>query len=144
MLARILQLNLKPKTPGEHGLPKQAQPVLTVTADGAAGDFNAYRTRDLGGDPDQALLLLTLATLEQLNHEGWPVRPGDLGENVTLEGIPETALRPGTQLKSGALTIEVTTTCDPCNELYTLPYIGRERGPEFAVRPPCWLAPVFA
>ena len=131
MIARILQLNVKPATPGEHGLPKRPVPQLRVGPEGAAGDFNAYRTRKLGGDLDQALLLVTLSTLEQLNREGWPVRPGDLGENLTLDGIADTALRPGTRLRGDSLSLQVTKACDPCDELYILPYVGRERGPEF-------------
>ena len=131
MRARILQLNVKPETPGEHGLPKHAVPRLRVGPEGATGDFNTFRSRKLGGDPDQALLLVTLSTLQQLNQEGWPVRPGDLGENLTLDGIADTALRPGTRLRADSLYLQVTKACDPCDELYELPYVGRERGPEF-------------
>jgi len=131
MIARILQLNLKPQTPGQPGLPKSSVPVLLVSLTGASGDFNAYRTRQLGGDPDQALLLLTTEIIQRLNAEGWPVLPGDLGENITLDGIPDAALRPGTRLRNEELLIEVTRACDPCVNLYTLPYVGDEKGPAF-------------
>jgi len=127
----VIRLSVKPHTPGEHGLPKHAVPELRVTPEGAAGDYNNYRTRQLGGDPDQAILLLTDEVLRQLNAEGWPVRHGDLGENLTLGNVPESALRPGTRVHAGEVVLELSHRCDPCTELYSLPYVGRERGPEF-------------
>ena len=29
------------------------------------------------------------------------------------------------------MTLEVTRPCDPCTNLYLLPYVGESRGPEF-------------
>jgi MOSC domain-containing protein YiiM len=131
MAGRLIQLSTKPETPGEHGLPKHAVAELRVTAGGAEGDYNAYRSRTLHGDPDQAVMLLTREVISQLGTEGWPVQPGDLGENLTLDGVAEAALRPGVRLRLGEALIEVTKPCEPCRELYTLPYIGAERGPAF-------------
>ena len=131
MPGRILRLSVKPRVPGESGLPKAAVPELRVTEAGAEGDHNNYRTRKLGGDPRQALLLLTEEVLRQLNDEGWPVRPGDLGENLTLADLTEAELLPGAILQVGEVVVEVTLACDPCTGLYTLPYVGPERGPEF-------------
>jgi MOSC domain-containing protein YiiM len=85
----------------------------------------------LSGDLDQALLLLTDEVLEQLRTEGWPVEPGDLGENVTLTGISEGCLGPGARLRFGEVLVEITIPCDPCTELYVLPYVGPGRGPAF-------------
>ena len=127
----LLRLSVKPRSPGEPGLPKHSVPVLHVSAGGAAGDYNNYRMQKLAGSPDQAILLVTDEVLAQLNAEGWPVQPGDLGENITLGGVPESALRPGVRLALGEVRLEVTHRCDPCTELYSLPYIGRARGPEF-------------
>ena len=131
MTGLILQLSTKAKTPGEHGLPKSAVPELRLTAAGATGDYNHYRTKQLAGDPDQAILLLTEEVIAQLRNEGWPVHPGDLGENITLGKISEAALRPGTRVQLGEVVLEVTGECDPCTELHSLPYIGSARGPEF-------------
>jgi MOSC domain-containing protein YiiM len=128
---RILQLNVKPMTPGEFGLPKRPVPRLWVTPEGAVGDFNNYRTRKFPGDMNMALLLLTKEVLDALRAEGWPVSPGDLGENVTLDGVAEKSLAPGTKLKLGTVEVEVTEACDPCDELYSLPYVGKEKGPAF-------------
>src|SRR5687768_6359581 len=59
MSAHVLQLSVKPKTPGEYGLPKHPVTELRITPSGADGDYNNYRQRTLAGDPDQAILLLT-------------------------------------------------------------------------------------
>lgn len=131
MTGRLLRLSIKPETPGEFGLPKRAVPEFTVSPAGAEGDYNHYRTEQLPGDRDQALLLMTQNLLDTLRAEGWPVSPGDLGENLTLGGIPEASLSPGVRMHLGAVEIEISKACDPCTELYSLPYIGQERGPAF-------------
>ena len=131
MTPQVLRLSIKPETPGEFGLPKRAVTQLLITPAGAEGDYNRYRAETLGGDGDQALLLMTQDLLDTLGGEGWPVSPGDLGENLTLGGIPESSLSPGVRLRLGDAEIEITKACDPCTETYALPYIGPERGPGF-------------
>jgi MOSC domain-containing protein YiiM len=131
MSARLLQLNVKPRTPGEYGLPKTAVDQLDISVDGAAGDYNNYRMRTLKGDPDQAILVLTDDVIQQLRREGWPVQPGDFGENITLGEVPETDLGPGAQLHAGEVLLEISKPCDPCTELGVLPYVGSERRAEF-------------
>jgi MOSC domain-containing protein YiiM len=128
---RILQLHLKPKEGRARGLPKRAVPELTITPTGVQGDFNRWRTEEANGDPDQAVLLLTEEILSALRAEGWPVRAGELGENLTLADLPPGALEPGTQVHLGEVVLEVSKPCDPCIALYTLPYVGTERGPAF-------------
>jgi MOSC domain-containing protein YiiM len=127
----ILRLSVKPQVPGEFGLPKRPVPSLRITLDGAKGDYNHYRTRKLNSDGDQALLIVTEDLLDTLRSEGWPVQPGDLGENLTISGIQESDLRPGVGLQTGDVRLSITKPCDPCTELYTLPYVGKERGPAF-------------
>ena len=131
MTGTLLQLNTKSRMPGEFGLPKAPVPSLRVTSAGAEGDYNRWRTKQAQGDPDQAILLLTREVLDALVKEGWPVKAGDLGENFTVDGIVESALQPGVRLRAGTLLLEVTKACDPCDEVYSLPYIGPERGPAF-------------
>jgi MOSC domain-containing protein YiiM len=130
-MGSIVRLSIKPEVAGMVGLPKHAVASLRVTLDGAEGDYNNYRTRRLAGDRDQALLVVTQELLIALAADGWPVRPGDLGENVTVSGIREGDLRPGVQLQMGEVTVAITKPCDPCTELFTLPYVGEERGPAF-------------
>jgi MOSC domain-containing protein YiiM len=128
---RIVQLNLKPREGRARGLPKRPVSQLTITPDGVEGDFNRWRTEKAAGDPDQAVLLLSEEVLAQLRSEGWPVQPGDLGENVTLAGLPPGALQPGTVVRLGDAVLEVSKLCDPCTVLYNLPFVGVKRGPEF-------------
>jgi MOSC domain-containing protein YiiM len=128
---RVLQLNVKPQTPGEPGLPKRPVPTAQIQALGVEGDFNDWRTENLPGDLQQAVLLVTTELLTQLREEGWPVAPGDLGENITLSGIPEAALGVAARLAIGGVLLEITKPCDPCIRLYNLPYVGSEGGPAF-------------
>lgn len=130
-MAHLLRLSVKPFTPGEFGLPKQAVERLDISFQGAAGDFNNYRTRSLKGDPDQAIMLLTDDVIQQLRAEGWPVAPGDFGENLTLGDLAEDELGVGTQLTVGEVVLEISKPCDPCTELGILPYVGKERTPQF-------------
>jgi MOSC domain-containing protein YiiM len=128
---RVVQLNLKPKEGRARGLPKRAAGQLTITPEGVEGDYNRWRTEKAGGDPDQAVLLLNDEILADLRSEGWPVQRGDLGENVTVAGLPLDALREGVIVRLGDAVLEVSKECDPCTVLYNLPYVGIERGPEF-------------
>jgi MOSC domain-containing protein YiiM len=48
-----------------------------------------------------AILLIPLETIEELQGEGWPIKPGDIGENFTTEGIPYSSFAPESIIKSG-------------------------------------------
>ncbi len=131
MRGRIVQLHLKPREGRSRGLPKRAAPELAVTLTGVAGDFNRWRTEKAKGDPDQAVLILSEEVLVALRAEGWPVKLGDLGENLTVANIPPEAFGPGARVRVGSVELEVSKRCDPCIVLYSLPYIGTERGAAF-------------
>jgi len=130
-VGRIVQLNLKPREGRARGLPKRMVPQLTITPAGVEGDFNRWRTEEAGGDPDQAVLLLSDEILTDLRAEGWPVQRGQLGENLTLAGLPPDALHPGARVQVGEVVLEVSKPCDPCTVLFSLPYVGVDRGPAF-------------
>jgi MOSC domain-containing protein YiiM len=131
-LATVAGIYLKPQVPGEFGLPKHAVREAEVLASGLRGDFNNYRQEELHGDPDSAILLMPEEVLSSLRSEGWPVRPGDLGENLLLRGVRYEELAPGHRLRVGAaVSLTTTRACDPCDRLATLPYVGKERGPAF-------------
>ena len=128
---RVLQVNRKSQTPGEHGLPKYAVRDARVTRAGLEGDFNVYRHEEKADDPDMAVLLLPVEVIETLNQEGWPVRAGDLGENLTTAGIPNEEFRPTQRLRVGSTVLQVSKACDPCTNLHLLGYVGNAKGPEF-------------
>ncbi|HUR93904.1 MAG TPA: MOSC domain-containing protein [Gemmatimonadales bacterium] len=131
MRGSIVQLHLKPREGRARGLPKRAVARLSIGPAGVEGDFNRWRTEEADGDPDQAVLLLAAETLADLRVEGWPVAPGELGENLTVAGLPSDALRPGALVRVGEAVLEISKACDPCTVLYSLPYVGIERGPAF-------------
>jgi len=91
----IQQINVRPQTKGEHGLPKMRVDSAFVARAGVEGDFNVYRHKERRDDPDQALLIMPIETIKELNSEGWPIKPGDLGENFTTRGIPYQAFGVG-------------------------------------------------
>jgi MOSC domain-containing protein YiiM len=128
---RVHQISRKPETGDEHGLPKLPTPVARVTPAGLEGDFNRWRHEVKNDDNDMALLILPQETLEELNEEGWPVRAGDLGENITTEGIAYDSFAPGRRFRVGESVIEISKPCTPCDNLYLLPYVGEARGPTF-------------
>ena len=128
---RVRSLHRKPEKAGEHGLPKPSVPELWVSPSGVRDDFNRYRHEDLYDAPDQALLLMPVETIRALNAEGWPIHEGDIGENVTIEGLSYDGFHPGQRYRVGQAIVEVSKPCTPCSNLYLLPYVGREKGPGF-------------
>lgn len=127
----VYRLGSKHRVPGEHGLPKPEVESARIVLTGLEGDYNVYRQEERKGDPEMALLFLPVETVRELNAEGWPVRPGDLGENVTTEGIETGRWRPGVHLRLGSVEATVSKICTPCANLHLLPYVGESKGPEF-------------
>ncbi len=123
----IYQINKKPETKKEVGLPKIKTKKANVLTSGIDGDYNRFRKNKKNGDPDMALMILSLDIIKELNNEGWPVKPGDLGENLTLENIEYRTLSPGQKYSIGTAKIEISFICDPCSNLKALPYVGTEK-----------------
>lgn len=73
-------------------------------------------------DPDKPNLrqvhLLSEELIEELNADGFNLKPGDLGENVTTRGLDLINLPRGTRLQLGADTVlEVTGLRFPCSKM---------------------------
>jgi len=126
-LAKVIQINVKPNVPGEHGLPKISVKNVLVSKMGLDGDYNNYRTDKKNRDPDMAVLLYPKETIEELNKEGWPIQKGDVGENFTIEGIQHSHFSSGQQFQLGECKLEISFECDPCHYLAVLPYVGEEK-----------------
>jgi MOSC domain-containing protein YiiM len=120
-IGQIRQINVKSETPGERGLPKSPVERALLRRSGLFGDFNRWRHEEADDDSGMAVLLMPLETIHDLNKEGWPIRPGDIGENFTTEGIPYNSFSPGKRYKVGGAVIKITKACDPCINLYLLP-----------------------
>ena len=131
MSPSIFQINIKPDTPGEVGLPKMPIESTIVTEWGLEGDYNRFREKEKENDRDMAVMIISTDILDALNNEGWPVKPGDLGENITLANIDYASMAPGQKYKLGAIELEISIICNPCSNLYKLSYVGEEKGPQF-------------
>jgi MOSC domain-containing protein YiiM len=132
MKGSIHQINIKGKNPGSRGLPKRSVDNVRILKEGLEGDYNVYRHEILSDDPDSAVLLMPLETIAEVNKEGWPIKPGDIGENITTSGIPYSELTPAKKFRIGdEVLIQISRACTPCDNLYLLPYVGDEKGPDF-------------
>lgn len=128
---RVHSLHIKPRTYGERGIPKRQVAEANVEVSGLEGDFNVFRQAKKNGTADRAVLIISRETLEELASEGWPVSPGDLGENITIERLDYKSLKVGDRLSIGAIEIEITEPCMPCVNLKVLPYIGESGAAKF-------------
>ncbi|MGC2288482.1 MAG: MOSC domain-containing protein [Thermoplasmata archaeon] len=128
---RVRSLHRKAETRSEHGLPKPTVAEIRIVQGGVEGDFNRYRHEEQHDEPNQAVLLMPIEMLRNLNAEGWPIDEGDIGENVTTEGIPYAEFHPGDKFRLGEAVLEISKPCVPCTNLYLLPYVGKKKGPGF-------------
>jgi len=94
------------------GVPKRPVLEALVGPEGLAGDLH-HDTRHHGG-PERAVCLFSLEVLDQLRSEGHPVRPGSLGENVTVAGLDWRRVTPGVRLRVGEVELQVTRYTTPC------------------------------
>ena len=94
---------------------------LGVEGDAHSGATVKHRSR-VARDPSQPNLrqvhLLHGELFAELAAKGFAVTPGDIGENVTTEGLDLLALPTGTRLRLGAhAEVEVTGLRNPCAQL---------------------------
>jgi MOSC domain-containing protein YiiM len=97
------------------GVPKRPVPGGRVTPLGIEGDAHAHP--QIHGGPAKALLLMALESINDLKARGYPVFPGALGENITMQGIDPAQLRAGHQFRLGTAAIELTRIRIPCSTL---------------------------
>lgn len=114
--------------------------VLRVTQAGAVGDYNHFRTAALKGTPERALSILTTDCLDLLQSYGFPVEPGDLGENILVNAtvgfqffvsgavyrFESRTPTEGERHHSDAVDIRITEPMIPCANLCKLHYINDE------------------
>lgn len=112
---------------GAHRFSKQVTDAVEVVAGlGIAGDAHQgvtvkHRSR-ARVDPDAPNLrqvhLIHAELLDELRGRGFPVAPGELGENVTTVGIDLLGLPKGARLLVGdAVVLEVTGLRNPCSQI---------------------------
>lgn len=94
---------------------------LGVEGDAHAGVTVKHRSR-VARDPTQPNLrqvhLIHAELLAELGASGFRVGPGEMGENITTNGIDLLALPTGARLRIGAeAVVEITGLRNPCNQL---------------------------
>src|SRR6266542_4988351 len=96
VMAKVISLQLHEG----HGRPMRAVPQADARAGGGLeGDSHAHRSK-------RAVTIVDRST-----HEAVGVRPGDLREQITVEGLPSLgSLGEGTLLRIGAITLRVNGT----------------------------------
>lgn len=110
-----------------HTFSKQTVASLDLIAGhGVAGDAHCgttvkHRSR-VATDPSQPNLrqvhLIAAELLDDLNEQGFGLKPGDLGENVLTRGLDLIALPTATRLAIGSgVEIELTGLRNPCGQI---------------------------
>ena len=110
-----------------HGFSKQSQPHIRLLAgEGVEGDAHRgatvqhlYQERRTPFAPNLAQVhLLGAETLAELHAKGFAVAPGELGENILVEGLDLLALPQGTLLNLGTeAVVEMTGLRTPCRKI---------------------------
>ena len=110
-----------------HSMSKPNQPSIRilkgfgVEGDAHAGETVKHRSR-VARDPSQPNLrqvhLIHAKLFDELARAGFAVSPGQMGENVTTQGVDLLSLPTGTRLHLGAsAVVEVTGLRNPCAQL---------------------------
>ena len=103
MNARVVALHLHERH-GEH--PRAVAEVVGLVGGGIEGDSHAHSIR-------RAVVIVDLST-----HEALGLDPGDLREQITIEGLPGvSALAADTELRVGGLTLRVNGEAEPCTHI---------------------------
>lgn len=103
MSGRVISLHVRTE---KHGTPVAVAEAVGRVGGGIEGDVHAHR-------PSRAVLVIDRATLDALH-----LAPGDLREEITIEGIPDvTNLPEDTELRIGGVTLRVNGPCDPCTHI---------------------------
>lgn len=84
---------------------RKVSEAVAVPGRGLQGDVSFGRSR-------RQLLLVDQADLDRFR-----LGPGDVRENITLEGVPLSTLPRGTRLSLGPVVVEITGECTPCEML---------------------------
>lgn len=98
------------------GTPKASVDSAQVAGRGLLGDQQADRAHH--GRPFQAVCLYSLDRFSSLAAEGHPVVPGALGENLLIDGLDWSLLRPGVRLGIGdEVLLELNAYAPPCSTI---------------------------
>lgn len=122
MSAKVVSLSVS----SEHSFSKTKQSSirllkgLGVEGDAHMGGTVKHRSR-VKADPTQPNLrqvhLVHAELFTELKDKGFQVQAGDIGENITTQGLELLELPRGTKLRIGDAVIEITGLRNPCLQL---------------------------
>jgi hypothetical protein len=125
--ARIMAIVASVSRSPDHTFTKPTGATITLVAGlGVQGDAHMGATvkhrshiRKFGDIPNlRQVLLIHEELFAELRTQGFDLRPGSIGENVTTRGLDLLALRTGTRLKlGGEAVIELTGLRNPCRQV---------------------------
>lgn len=101
---------------GKKGEKKVPVPFVTLVP-GHGVDRDAH-----AGPWHRQVSLLAVESIAKMKAKGLSVGPGDFAENVTVEGIDLTSLRPGERLRSGEVLLEITQIGKECHNRCAIYY----------------------
>lgn len=105
--------------------PTQSE-ILLIAGHGVEGDVHAGKTvkhrylmnKDATRPNLRQVHLIANELLNRLNGEGFSVQPGQLGENITTQGVDLLGLPTGTKLQIGEnAVVELTALRNPCHQI---------------------------
>ncbi len=102
MNGRVRALLVKPQ--------KGSKPVLKDSVQATSSGFDG--DHHTGVSKRRQILLLSGAVVDEFN-----LNPGDIYENVIVDGFDVMLLREGQQLRLGDALVAVTVPCEPCTRM---------------------------
>lgn len=88
--------------------PAHGEPMLAV------GSCQAVRGKGLAQDAAYGRSKRQVLLIENETLQSFGIEPGEVRENVTVEGFPLSDLAPATQLLVGDAILQVVGLCEPC------------------------------
>jgi MOSC domain-containing protein YiiM len=103
MSPKVTSLHIRTE---KHGTPIAVTEVIGRVGGGLERDVHAHRTT-------RAVLVIDQAALDELG-----LRPGDLREEITIQGLPDVTNLPlDSELRIGGVTLRVNGPCEPCTHI---------------------------
>jgi MOSC domain-containing protein YiiM len=93
------------------GVPKWPLDTALVAINGIQGDQHAHEKHVR---PERAISILDIEIMQDLVEEGFSLRPGMAGENLTVKGLHVQQMQPGTLLEIGDVRLQLEEPRRPC------------------------------
>lgn len=104
---KVISINIS-----KGGIPKESVCSVLIHEKGLEGDGHNHEKHYR---IEQAVCLQDIEKLEELTQEGYPLKPGTTGENVTVENLNVNDLSVGTILEfSNGVVLEISKVRKPC------------------------------